>query len=100
MRRWIIGVCAAVLWVAGQAAAEPYIAVREGYKCSACHVNMTGGGMRTSFVAAHSREILRYPDWFAQLTKPADAFSGDLNQYVGLGSDIRTSLTFTTQDDP
>lgn len=100
MRWWIIGVCAAVLWVASQAAAEPYLAVREGYKCSACHVNMSGGGMRTSFVSAHAREILHYPDWWAQLTKPADAFTGDVNQYVGLGSDIRTSLTFTTQDDP
>lgn len=100
MRRWIIGVCAALLWVASQAAAEPYLAVREGYKCSACHVNMSGGGMRTSFVSAHAREILHYPDWWAQLTKPADAFTGDVNQYVGLGSDIRTSLTFTTQDDP
>lgn len=100
MRLWTIGLCAAVLGMASQAAAEPYLAVREGYKCSACHINMTGGGMRTSFVSAHAREILHYPDWFAQLTKPADAFTGDVNQYVGLGSDVRTSLTFTTQDDP
>ena len=100
MRRWIIAVCAAALGVVSQAAAEPYLAVREGYKCSACHVNMTGGGMRTSFVSAHARELLHYPDWFAPLTKPVDAFTGDVNQYVGLGSDIRTSLTFTTQDDP
>jgi hypothetical protein len=101
MRLWTIGLgAAAALGVASQAVAEPYLAVREGYKCSACHVNMTGGGMRTSFVSAHAREILHYPDWFAQLTKPADAFTGEINQYVGLGSDVRTSLTFITQDDP
>jgi hypothetical protein len=100
MRWWIVGLCAVLLGVASEAAAEPYLAVREGYKCSACHVNMTGGGMRTSFVAAHSREILRYPDWWARLTKPVDKFTGEINQYLAIGSDIRTSLTFITQDDP
>jgi len=100
MRRWIIGLLAAVLWVANQAAAEPYIAVREGYKCSACHVNMTGGGMRTSFVSAHAHEILHYPDWFAALTKPADAFNGEVNQYVAIGADLRTNLSVILQDTP
>jgi hypothetical protein len=100
MRRWIIGLWVAVLGAVSPAAAEPYIAVREGYKCSACHVNMTGGGMRTSFVSAHAREILHYPDWFAALTKPAEAFTGEVNQYVSLGADLRTSLTFILQDNP
>ena len=98
MRRWIIALCAGMLWAASDAAAEPYLGVREGYKCSDCHVNMTGGGMRTSFVSAHAREILHYPDWFAALTKPAEAFSGEINQYVGIGADLRTSLTFIMQD--
>ncbi|MGH7786016.1 MAG: hypothetical protein ACRERC_04065, partial [Candidatus Binatia bacterium] len=88
MKRAIVGLSAVVLlWGVGPAAAEPYFAVREGYKCSACHVNMTGGGMRTSFVSAHSRELLHYPDWFDRLTKPAEAFSGEINQYVALGAD-------------
>ena len=98
MRRWIIGLCAGVLLAATHAAAEPYIGVREGYKCSACHVNMTGGGMRTSFVAAHAREILHYPDWWSALTKPSELFTGEINQYVSLGADLRTSLTFIMQD--
>jgi hypothetical protein len=98
MRRWIIALCAGMLWAVSDAAAEPYLGVREGYKCSDCHVNMTGGGMRTSFVSAHAREILHYPDWFAALTKPAEAFSGEINQYVGIGADLRTSLTFIMQD--
>jgi len=99
VKRAIVGLFAVVvLWGVGPAAAEPYLAIREGYKCSACHVNMTGGGMRTSFVSAHARELLHYPNWFDQLTKPAEAFSGEVNQYVALGADLRTDLTFILQD--
>jgi len=100
MRWWSIGLGTILLSLAGQAAAEPYIAMREGYKCSTCHVNMTGGGMRTSFVSAHAHEILHYPDWFAALTKPADAFNGEVNQYVAIGADLRTNLSVILQDTP
>jgi hypothetical protein len=98
MSRWVLGVCVAVVGWAAAASAEPYFAVREGQKCSACHVNMTGGGMRTSFVSAHAKEILRYPNWLPELTKPADAFTGDINQYVGIGADLRVDMTATMQD--
>jgi len=89
-----------LLACAGTAAAEPYFAVREGQKCSACHVNMTGGGMRTSFVSAHAKEILRYPNWFEPLTKPTDKFTGELNQYVAIGADLRVDMTAIMQDKP
>lgn len=89
-----------LLACAGQVAAEPYLAVREGQKCSACHVNMTGGGMRTAFVSAHAKEILRYPNWLEELTKPADKFTGELNQYVAIGADLRVDLTAIMQDQP
>ena len=92
--------CAAVLSWAGEVSAEPYLAVREGYKCSACHVNKTGGGMRTSFVAVHAQDILHYPDWFSELTSPADQFSGEINKYVSIGADLRVDATATFQDTP
>lgn len=102
MKRWqfagVVGLLA-LAW-AGAAVAEPYLAVREGQKCSACHVNMTGGGMRTAFVSAHAKEILRYPNWFEALTKPADKFTGELNQYVAIGADLRVDMTAIMQDKP
>ncbi len=88
-----------VLWVAvGTAYAEPYMAVRDGYKCSGCHTNQTGGGKRTSIVINHARDILHYPTWFDKLLAPADTFNGELNTYVAIGADLRANNTAVFQD--
>jgi len=39
----------AILLTASTASAEPWFSQMEGYRCSKCHVNGTGGGMRTDF---------------------------------------------------
>jgi hypothetical protein len=86
-----------LLW-AVPAVAEPYIAVREGFRCSACHVNMTGGGKRTDLVATHAHDILHYPKFFGTFSNPPEYFTGDVNKYVAIGADLRASNTAVFQD--
>jgi hypothetical protein len=73
------------------ALAEPYLAVANGFKCSQCHVNPTGGGLRTA-----------YGDVFAQTRMPAktldtgsDIWTGAINRFVSLGGDLRFDASST-----
>jgi hypothetical protein len=104
MRRSIavLGVLAASFGAAPRALAEPYMAVREGLACSACHVNVTGGGKRTDLVATHADQILRVPDWefMSTFNRPTEGFTGEINQYVGIGADLRVSYNAVFQDQP
>lgn len=97
-RSWVL--CAVVFCWASEVVAEPYFAVREGYKCSACHVNMTGGGKRTEFAVTHARDILRYPKLFKPLAIPEDWFDGALFKYVSLGANLRVDASATFEDKP
>jgi hypothetical protein len=97
MRRWLL-VTLAALW-ASEALAEPYIAMREGYRCGACHVNRTGGGKRTDFAITHARDLLHYPsfEFLKTLASPIESFDGTINKYVSIGADLRTDATATFQ---
>jgi hypothetical protein len=90
----------ALLLVALPAMAEPYIAVREGLPCAACHVNVTGGGMRTDLARTHAREILHWPNFFGAFSNPPDFFNGEINKYVAIGSDLRANYNAVFQDQP
>jgi hypothetical protein len=81
----------ALCFVAIRAHAEPYLAVQTGLKCGVCHVNPTGGGLRTAF-----------GDIFAQTLMPQnhvdtgnDPWTGDLGKYLRIGGDLRFDGTFT-----
>lgn len=67
--------------------AEPYIAVRTGFKCSQCHVNRTGGGMRTDYGQIYSQ----YQLLMKSPVDPALATSFDprINGAISVGSNFR-----------
>ena len=85
------GLLAGLALLAGCAHAEPYLAVAMGLKCSQCHVNPTGGGLRAT-----------YGDVFAQTLLPArridtgpDLWTGDVSKFLRLGADLRTEALAT-----
>jgi hypothetical protein len=71
---------------------EPYLSVRTGLKCSACHVNRTGGGARNDFGIA-----------FAQTQLPARNQGYEfrnrlLNDWLSVGADVRILASGTVTD--
>ncbi len=69
------------------ATAEPYLAVRTGFKCSQCHVNQTGGGKRTDFGVNYSQTHL-YMKLLQSEGEPV-MFDPKLNRSVSVGANFR-----------
>jgi len=88
-----------LLLVAAPAGAEPYLTVRTGAKCSACHTNQTGGGKRTAFAHIHAHDILHDLD-LLPIPAGVKPFNGELNSYVSIGGDLRVRNTTVFQDRP
>ena len=94
---------AVTLLLPAVARAEPYLAVRTGLNCVACHVNPTGGGKRTDFGSAYGQTALAAAriDLSARKLVPTTdtaagpLWTGRLNQYIALGADLRATAQRT-----
>lgn len=89
----IAAVFVAAVIFTSNAIAEPYLALRNNQKCSACHVNPLGGGARTAFGAYYGSQVL-----------PANAGSqdkfdgGQITETFRLGADLRANLDILDND--
>ncbi len=78
------------------ARAEPYLALQMGLKCAACHVNPTGGGLRTALGVAFARGSIPANQLPEKITPN---WTGGIGDYFRLGADLRTALTRTAVPD-
>jgi hypothetical protein len=81
------------LLCAGAVKAEPYLAVQTGYKCNVCHVNPTGGGLRTEFGITYAKLLLP--------AEPVDSslvsnWTGKVGDIARVGGDLREDWTRDT----
>ena len=75
------------------AQAEPYLAVQLGLKCGQCHVNPTGGGLRTTFGDVFAQTVL--PAQHLDTGTGMDNWTGQLGPYLRAGGDLRFDATET-----
>lgn len=76
---------ATIAFGAAARAEEPHLAIRMGLKCSACHVNRSGGGGRSAFGSVYAQ---------TQLPMRSTAVRNRaLNDYLALGWDVRTVVS-------
>jgi len=92
----------AMIFWSGPAKAEPYLTVREGYKCSQCHVNKSGGGARTDYAKVYLETRMSAGPGPVSMGgtagKSSEVGFGRLNSYVSVGADLRTNFTYTDMD--
>lgn len=70
--------------------AEPWIAIKTGLKCTACHVNRTGGGGRNDFGSLYAQTRLTWA--------PGEVRSRALTEFLFVGLDFRLKASGTLRE--
>jgi hypothetical protein len=82
-------VAAVLAAAAAIARAEPYLAVQQGLQCATCHVNPTGGGLRSAYGALFARNAI--PMQAAPAALPN--WTGSPVPGLRLGTDLRAGVS-------
>jgi hypothetical protein len=80
---WLV----ALLAFSGVAHAEPYLAARMGLKCAQCHVNPTGGGMRSVFGNTFAQTTLAAK----RIGAEEDLWTGQVMKFLSVGGNARAN---------
>jgi len=72
--------------VTNVANAEPYLAIKTGNKCSACHVNPAGGGKRNLTGAAYGQTA-------ASARLPVSIWTANPDSRLSFGADLRGNIS-------
>lgn len=85
MKKWMFIV---LLSLPGLLQAEPYLALREGLKCSSCHMNRTGGGHRTKMGAGYGTQALSWVKLDLR-DKNIPHYWSLMDELISFGGDLR-----------
>src|SRR4051812_35616435 len=81
---------AAALLGSGVANAEPYLAAQMGLKCVQCHVNPTGGGMRSVFGNTFAQTVLAQK----RIGAEEDLWTGQVMKFLSVGGNARANFNW------
>jgi hypothetical protein len=82
--------------------AEPYMAVRTGFKCSQCHLNQSGGAGRTEYGQAYTEYKLLMKQTQEAILSGREgsltSFDPKLNDAITLGGNFRTEGVLSQEE--
>jgi hypothetical protein len=85
----LLGIAASLAF-AVQAQAEPYLAAQMGLKCVQCHVNPTGGGMRTVYGNTFAQTVLAAK----RIGPEEDLWTGQVMKFLAVGGNARANYSW------
>ena len=77
---------------AAAARAEPYLAVRTGFKCAQCHTNPTGGGLRSNYGNVFAQSQLAAQRLGGDA---AEMWTGSLGRFLAIGGNLRANASYS-----
>jgi hypothetical protein len=98
MRARVIILVTSSFLLASTAFSLPRFSSRMNMPCSSCHVNPTGGGMRTAYGLNFGRDDISVKDW--QDEYALEDFSTKLNNFISYGADFRFLGFYQSKSNP